>query len=345
MLNITLLAIDIAKSVFQLHGLDAKGKCIFKKRVKREQLLKEISKLPKCTIAMEACGTSHYWARTFVELGFEVRLISPQYVKPFVKTNKNDRNDAAAIAEAASRPSMHFVSIKSEEKQVVQAIHRRRSLQVKQRTALINQIRGLLAEFGICVPAKVSSVGKTLVEYMDEELHPNVSPKLRLLCEDMYEELNLLNEKVKRYDKLINQVVVENPLIQEIMKLDGVGAIGATMTWVSIGDNPFVYKNGRQYSASVGLAPRQHSSGDKVKLGSISKRGDKYLRQLLIHGARTVVWRSSKDDTKSSEWVRNLVARRGFNIAVVAVANKTARNIWRTVADFCNENSLSACQA
>ena len=345
MTNVTLVGIDIAKTVFQLHAVNNKGECVFKKRLKREQLLSEISKLPACTIAMEACGTSQYWGRTFSTSGHQVKLISPQFVKPFVKTNKNDKNDAAAIVEAASRPSMHFVSIKSESKQVAQAIHRRRSLLVKQRTAAANHIRGILAEFGICIPQKITSLTKKLVELLDASLHPQFNLKLKLICQDVYDEIKELNAKIKLYDGEIKEMVLANPEIKKIMELEGVGPISATMAWIAIGDDPSVYKNGRQFSASVGLVPSQHSSGNKISLGRISKRGDRYLRQLLIHGARAIVCRAKKDDKPVYNWIRELIARRGFNIAVVAVANKSARKIWATLANYKSQQGLEAVAA
>lgn len=342
MTNITLLGIDIAKNIFQLHGVNKKGELVFKKRVKRAELFKEISKLTPCTIAMEACGTSHYWGRTFLKLGHQVKLISPQFVKPFVKTNKNDKNDAAAIVEAASRPSMHFVSIKSEEKQIAQSIHRRRSLLIKQRTALVNHIRGLLAEFGICIPQKINCLMQKLVELLDENLYPDFHVKLKILCQDIYDEIHALNAKIKSYDSLINEMVTENPEIKMIKNLKGVGPISATMAWIAIGDDPSAYKNGRQFSASIGLVPSQHSSGNKISLGRMSKRGDRYLRQLLIHGARSAIHSASKKDKPENQWIRELVSRRGFNIAAVAVANKTARNIWRLLANYKSQQDLQA---
>lgn len=345
MTNITLVGIDIAKSVFQLHAVNKKGECVFKKRVKRDHLLAEIAKIPPTTIAMEACGTSHYWARTFIKCGHQVKLISPQYVKPFVKTNKNDKNDSLAIVEAASRPSMHFVSVKSEEQQINQAIHRRRDALISERTKHANHIRGILAEFGISIPQKITCLLQKIIELLDDNLHPHFHAKLKLLCKDSYDAIKELNQKIKAYDKEIDAMVKANPEVQAIMELEGVGPVSATMAWITIGEDPSVYKNGRQFSASTGLVPSQHSSGNKIILGKISKRGDRYLRQLLIHGARNVVWRASKDDKPSHTWVRELVARRGFNIAVVAVANKSARNIWRTLRNYKSQQELKAVSA
>lgn len=337
MTNITLLAIDLAKTVFQLHGVDEKGNCVLKKRIKRDELLKTICSLAPAIVAMEACGSAHYWGRTFQQAtGCDIRIISPQFVKPFVKSNKNDKNDAEAIAEAALRPSMNFVSLKTETQQLVQSLNRRRALHIKNRTAAVNHIRGLLAEFGYCIPQKVTCLKQRLIELIDETLSPNCPSLLRELCKDCYQEILSFDEQVKSYDKKLQAIVKQIPQCGLLMELSGVGICSATQAWVNIGDNPFVFKNGRQFAASVGLVPRQYSSGNKQTLGKISKRGDKYLRQLLIHGARAVVWaiQKTKQDTKFSRWVNDLLERRGFNVTVVAIANKNARKIWRTLAEF-----------
>lgn len=332
--NTTLIAIDIAKSVFQLHGVDDKGNCVFKKRVNRNQLMEAVSLHAPCTIAMEACGTAHYWGRTFNSLRCDIKLISPQFVKPFVKSNKNDKNDAEAIAEAAMRPSMNFVSLKTQEQQLVQSLYRHRALLIKNRTALANHIRGLLAEFGIVISLTFKALKTKLIELTDASLHPDLPLLLIELCHDFYEELNQLDTSIATYDKKLKAVVKQKNACKALMALDGVGVVSAAAAWVAIGDNPRVYKNGRQFSASVGLVPRQFSSGNKQILGKISKRGDRYLRQLLIHGARTVVWQAQKKDTPFHQWVNQLVQRRGFNVAVVAIANKNARKIWHTLVDI-----------
>lgn len=328
--NITVLGIDLAKNVFQLHGSDATGKVILRKKLTRTKLVETIAKLEPCTIVMEACGGSSYWCRKFNALGHKSKLISPQFVKPFVKTNKSDRNDAEAICEAASRPTMRFVAPNTIEQQDIQAVHRIRSRLIGTRTALVNQIRGLLAEYGIIVAQGVNKIRKALPEIL-EDAENELTMLGRQLFSELSEELREQDEKIAIYDIKIEAIFKSNEQCQRVSKIDGIGQMTATAIVSAIGD-PSTFKNGRHFSAYLGLVPRQSSSGGKEKLLGISKRGDTYLRTLLIHGARSVVMHAKNKEDKRSLWINNLVARRGANRAAVAVANKNARIIWRLLA-------------
>ncbi len=326
MANVTLLGIDIAKNVFQLHGVDEKGNTVLTRRLSREKFVEFVAKLPSCMIVMEACSGANHWYRKFTALKHEVRLISPKFVKPFVKTNKNDRNDAEAICEAASRPSMRYVSPKTVAQEDIQALHRIRTRLVQERTALINQIRGLLTEYGITVPKGINKIKRALPEIL-EDAENELSHAGRHLFNDLHEEINVKDKKIKEYDIKLEALFKVNEFCQKIAEIEGIGVITATAIVAAIGD-PKVFKNGRHFAAFLGLVPKQCSSGNKQKLLSISKRGDTYIRTLLIHGGRNVVRHiGSKEDSKS-RWIRNIKERRGKNIAAVAVANKNARVIW-----------------
>lgn len=330
MSNITLLAIDLAKNVFQLHGCDEKGKTIQNKRLKRSQLMPFIANLPKCTIVMEACGSSHYWARKFQTYFHEVKLISPQHVKPFRKGQKNDKNDAEAIAEAASRPKAVFVSSKSIECQDIQSIHRIRQLFVKQQMMLACHIRGLLAEYGVIIPEGIHHLRKQLPAIISD--HENeLTDLIRKEFVTLYESLLTFKEKIAYYDKQIDQIAANNPLTRELMKLRGVGPKIATIMVADLGDGR-AFKRGRHYSANLGLVPKQYSSGDRRCLMGITKTGDSYVRQLLIHGARSVLVKIKDKDDKLSVWLKRIYAKGGANKAAVALANKNARVIWAIVS-------------
>lgn len=325
-MNISILGIDIAKNVFQLHGVDKSGKVTLKKRIYRESLLSYIANLESCTIAMEACSSSNYWYRRFTEQGHTVKLISPQYVKPYVKTNKNDACDAEAICEAAGRPNMRFVSAKNIEQQGIQSIHRVRERLIGNRTALVNQIRGLLAEHGIIAAKGIGHIRKQLPRIL-EETKNELTGSDRELFSDLYEELRNLDEKIGNYDKKLEYIFKNSPVCQKLAQIEGLGVISTTALIAAIGDAS-VFKNGRQMSAWLGLTPRQHSSGNKQVLLGISKRGDCYIRKLLVHGARAVVYRSRNKKDRRSEWINMLAERRGTNKTCVAVANKNVRIIW-----------------
>lgn len=324
--NITLLGIDLAKNVFQITGMDSKGNPVLRKKLTRTKLVETVANVPACTIVMEACGGSNHWCRKFSSLGHTTKLISPQFVKPFVKTNKNDRNDSEAICEAASRPTMRFVSPKSIEQEDIQAVHRIRTRLVAERTALINQIRGLLAEYGIVIPQGVHKVRQELPLIL-EDAENELTSFSRGLFADLYEELLDKNRRIEIYNDKINIIFKENDDCQRISKIEGVGPITATAIVATIG-NPNVFKNGRHFAAYLGLVPKQSSSGNKERLLGISKRGDNYVRSLLVHGGRSVVNRVATKDDARSKWLLALKLRRGANKAAVALANKNARIIW-----------------
>lgn len=325
-MDISVLGIDIAKNVYQLHGIDSRGKPLLKKKVRRGELLNFLTTINPTRVVMEACGGANYWSRAIERLGHEVNLISPQFVKPFVKTNKNDANDAQAICEAASRESMHYVSAKSIEQQDIQAIHRVRERIIKNRTALSNQIRGLLAEYGVVLPKGLSQIRGQLMSILEDGSN-ELSTRGRALFKELYDEFLIVDKQVLFYDKQLEELFSENPLCKRLSEIEGLGVISSTALVSSIGD-PKVFKNGRQLSAWLGLTPKQHSSGGKTVLLGISKRGDCYLRKLLVHGARAVVYRARSKTDERSMWVNAIASRRGFNKACIAVANKNARIVW-----------------
>lgn len=330
MTDITLLGIDLAKNVFQLHGVDEKGNPMLRKRLTRAKLTETVAQLPACTIVMEACSGANYWCRKFTSLGHKTKLISPQFVKPFVKGNKTDRNDSEAICEAASRPSMRFVSPKSVEQEDMQAVHRIRSRLIAERTALVNQIRGLLTEYGVIIAQGIHNVRRSLPEIL-EDAENELSFTGRELFSDLQEELLEIDKRIKIYDAKIDAIFKSNEACQRISKIEGIGPISATAIIAAIGD-PKVFKNGRHFSAFLGLVPKQSSSGNKERLLGISKRGDTYMRGLLIHGGRSVVRCIGIKDDPRSKWIATIKERRGTNRAAVAVANKNARIIWAMLA-------------
>ena len=328
MKKVTLLGIDIAKEIFQLHGVDASGKAFLKKKLKRAQLLESIAQMKSCTIVMEACGGSHYWAREFKKLGHEVKLISPQYVKPYVRGNKNDRNDAEAIAEAASRPRMNFVPINDEAEQDVRSVHRVRSRLVSERTALVNEIRGLLYEYGIFHAKGITKIENFLAEVSgDTENKFKLTAIMRELCIEIYDELTEINKRIEKCNRKLEAIANTNVICQNLLTIPGVGILTATILFTVLSD-PTAFKNGRHFAAYLGLVPRQHSSGGKDKLFGISKRGDSYIRSMLIHGGRSVVKNASKKNDDRSQWVSKLLDRAAYNCTAVAVANKNARVAW-----------------
>ena len=329
MKNIKVLGIDLAKNVFQLHGANAKGKCVLRKRLTRQKLTEYLSTLPECVIGIEACTGAHYWARTFKSMCHTVKIMPPQFVKPYVKSNKTDRNDAEGICEAVTRPGMRFVPIKNLEQQDVLLLHRARELAVKQRTAQANQIRGLLSEYGVIIPKGISHISKLPI--ILEENAEKLTPMARNIFNELYEQFKHFDIQVACYEKKICHSAKHNPLCREVMKIEGVGPLTASATVATIGDAT-VFKNGREVSAWLGLVPKQHSSGNKIRLGGITKRGDRYVRKLLIHGARAEVNVCDNKKDKKSLWLTDKKKRCGFNKATVALANKNARMIWAIMA-------------
>ncbi|WP_158907480.1 IS110 family transposase [Burkholderia sp. L27(2015)] len=322
-MEIDILGIDLAKHVFQLHGAERSGRAVHRSKVGRGALIETVHKLRPRIVAMEACSSAHHWARRFIALGIEVRLISPQYVSPFVKTNKNDRNDAEAIVEAVSRPTMRFVSIKSVEQEDIQAVHRMRAILVRQRTAIINQIRGLLAERGL-VTARSPQAFKRAIPISLGNEGSELTAFCQALLTEMLQHLQALEARIHWLEVSIKEFVKNSELCRKITAVEGVGPLTATAIVGAIGDAK-QFSNGRHLAAWLGLVPRQYSSGGKARLQGISKRGDTYLRTLLIHGARTVLQYAGAKTDKRSRWLQQLIARRGYNCAAVALANKNAR--------------------
>ena len=320
---IKVIGIDLAKNSFHVHGVNQAGHKVMSKKMSRQNLKTFMMNLPPCLVGMEACGGAHYWARLLCSWGHQVKLIAPQFVKPFVKSNKNDAIDAEAICEAIQRPNMRFIAIKTTAQQDVLAIHRMRSLVVGQRTALVNQIRGLLQEFGIVIPKGRRHVNQYLPRIL-EDAENGLSGLFREALHGLYRDLSHFDQRVVDYDDRIDQMAQVDEQAQRLMTIPGVGPKVATALLGAIGDIS-AFKNGRELAAWLGLVPRQCSTGGKSTLLGISKRGDVYIRKLLIHGSRSVLnWVDRKDD-RTSLWAKELKARRHKNIASVALANRIVR--------------------
>ena len=324
--KISVLGMDIATRVLHVVGMADTGHVVLRKRLARGELLPFIAQLPPLRIGMEACGSAHYWARRFREHGHDVRLIAPQFIKAYVKSPKNDARDAEAICEAVTRPTMRFVPIKRVEQQDLQALHRVRERLIKARTALVNEIRGLLSEYGMIVPQGITKFRRLIVPTL-EAGQAQLTPCSRELFRQLYEELLALDQRLASYDEQLTAIGQAHPECQRLQTIPGIGPVTATALIAAIGDAT-QFKNGRQLTAWLGLVPREHSTGGKPRLLGISKRGDVYLRTLLVHGARTILrWVDTKSDDRS-RWLRALIARRGKNRAAVAFANKNARIVW-----------------
>ena len=324
MITMTRMGIDLAKHIFQVHGVDDSGRTILRRRVSRTQLRSFVAQLRPCLVGMEACGSAHYWARELRALGHDVRLIAPQFVAPYRKNEKNDGNDAEAICEAVGRPHMRFVPVKDIEQQAVLTVHRARQLLVAERTAVVNQTRGLLAEYGLIVPAGVGALRRAWATLLERAELPTLA---REVFADLADRMRALDERIAAYDRRMAQLARQTEPAQRLMQVPGVGPVTATALVATVG-NAHTFKNGRQLAAWLGLVPRQHSSGGRRRLGRITKRGDVYLRTLLIHGARAVLRHLGRRTDATSRWVMALQARRGFNKAVVALAAKQARILW-----------------
>lgn len=324
--EIKVVGIDLAKRSFHLYGEDKCGKKVKSKKFSRKKLQSFMMNLVPCLVAMEACGSSHYWARLFRSYGHEVKLIAPQFVKPFVKSNKNDAADAEAICEAVQRPNMRFVAIKEPHQQDIQSIHRMRSLAVARRTAQVNQIRGLLLEYGIEIPVGRKKVLERLPGILEDGSN-GLSDFFRKELFLLSQELQHLDHRVESYDRKIKQLAHSDERTKRLLTIPGIGPQIATALMAAIG-NVDAFKNGRELAAWLGLVPRQCSTGGKSVLLGISKRGDVYLRQLLIHGARSVIRYVDGKDDSTSRWAKALKQRRHHNIAIVAMANKMARTAF-----------------
>jgi transposase len=329
-MNITTVGIDLAKSVFQVHGVDARGKAVLRKALKRGEMMKFFAKLLPCLIGMEACGSAHFWARKLCELGHTVKLMAPQFVKPYVKTNKNDARDAEAICEAVARPNMRFVPVKSIEQQALLGLHRARQGFVAARTAQANQLRGLLSEFGLVVPKGIKHLDRQIPGIL-EDAENGLTSTSRELFSRLFSHFRELDRQVHELELQINAWHRQNAASQRLEKIPGIGPITATALVASIGQAA-TFENGRQLAAWLGLVPRQHSSGGQERLLGISKRGDTYLRTLLIHGARSVLLSMKRRAEHAEGWLARLAQRRNPNIAAVALANKNARIVWALLA-------------
>lgn len=328
MKQISILSIDLAKNSFQLQGNDARGNWILRKKLNRKQLIPFVANLTRCTIAMEACGGAHYWGRIFQSLGHDIRIMAPQFVKPYIGTQKNDVADADGIAEAASRPKVRSVELKTIDQQVIQSIHRVREDAIDHKRRLGNRLHGLLMEFGIVFGQGASALNKQMVQILSSDM--DFPPPLLAILRSTYEQWCQAGDLIKGFDRELKQIAHQNKRIKNLIHLRGIGTIVGTAMHVNLGTGN-QFKNGRQYSASLGIVPKQHSTGGKPLLLGITKVGDKYLRKQLIHGARSVVNQAEKR-TESNDpldrWINQLLSRKTKNKVVVAVANKIARMAW-----------------
>lgn len=322
-----LIGIDLGKHSFHLHGQDKLGREVFRKKLSRQQMMTLSGNLPACTVVMEACAGAHFVARQLMAMGHEAKLISPQFVRPFVKGNKNDFVDAEAICEAASRPSMRFVSPKTEAQQTLSVLHRLRESLVRDRTKTANQMHGFLLEFGISLP-KGLAIMKRLASILAEHELP---VRLTVLLQRLHEHFCYLDEQIKALDKELASQLADDDLGSRLLSLPCVGPITASLLAVEVGDGQ-QYKCSRDFAASVGLVPRQYSTGGRANLLGISKRGDKHLRQLLVQCARVYMQRLEHQKGALADWVRSLLGRRHSNVVACALANKLARIAWALAA-------------
>lgn len=325
-MTIVTIGLDLAKNVFQVHGVDERGIAVLRKQLKRDQVATFFAQLKPCLVGIEACGGAHYWAAKLGALGHRVKMMAPQFVKPYVKTNKNDALDAEAICEAVTRPNMHFVSVKSPEQQSVMSLHTARESFVHARTAQANQIRGLLIEFGHIVPQGIHHIYARVPEVI-EDAGNELPGRFRLLMDRLLQNLKVLDRQVQ---ELENEIVLwhrTSEVSRRLETIPGIGPITASALAASAGD-PSNFKNARQFAAWIGLVPHQNSSGGKTRLLGISKRGNTYLRTLLVHGGRAMVQLARTRAERADSWLGRLVARRHHNIAAVAMANKNARLAW-----------------
>jgi transposase len=332
--KITTVGIDLAKSVFSLHGVDETGRMALRRTVRRDKLMEAVAALSPCVIGMEACSGAHEWGRQFQKLGHTVRLMAPKFVAPYRKSGKNDGNDAEAICEAVTRPNMRFVSVKSLEQQALLAMHRVRQGFVVERTATINRLRGVLCEFGVVLPLRSVTVRRQAAAAAE-----NLPELARRAIGDLLEQLRLLDERIGGYDRQIEAQARLCEPAQRLMEIRGIGPTTALAIVATVG-NAGEFKNGRQFAAWIGLTPSQHSTGGKPRLGHISKRGDAYLRNLLVQGARSVLNSAGGHQDRMSRWILELQPRRGYYRTLVAIANKNARIAWALLAK--NETLRSA---
>ena len=325
-MQITTIGLDTAKNLFQVHGADAQGRPVLKRKLARGKVLEFFATLPRCLVGLEACAAAHYWARELTKLGHEVRLMPPQYVRAYVKTNKHDAADAEACCEAVTRPGMRFVPVKGEDQQSLLMLHRVREQLLKQRTATINALRAHLAEFGIVAAQRQMGLRELLAVVADPE-DQRVPPLARELLQVLAEHLRGLEERMAELDRRLVEAARGDAACARLAAVPGIGPVIATALVATVGDAK-AFASGRHLAAWAGLVPRQHSSGGKERLLGISKRGDSYLRRQLMHGARALVKVSKGREGKPWAWIDGLLARRPFNVVVAAVANKLARIAW-----------------
>lgn len=338
-MQVSTLGIDLAKNVFQLHGVDHNGKTSLKMKLTRAKLIPFLMQLEPCLIGMEACASSHHFARVLSSFGHQVKLIPPQYVKPYVKTNKTDAADAEAICEAVTRPNMRFVQIKTAEQQAVLALHTERDILVRERVACINSLRAMLAEFGIIMPVGQGAFNKGIPDIL-EDGENTLSPFVRRSVSRQFGHIYALADQITLIEQELSSWAKSQPACQRVAKVPGVGLMTSTYLVASIG-NGQQFHSAKQFSAWLGLTPREHSSGGKQRLGSISKRGDRYFRYLLVHGARAVAAVINRHQ-EDMPWLDALLKRKNYNIAVVAQASKTARILWSMLVHETEYRPLSA---
>jgi len=324
--KVTTVGIDLAKNTFSLHGVDASGQVVLRKTVSRARLMVVVTQLAPCTVGMEACSGAHEWARRFQAAGHTVKIMAPKFVVPYRRSGKNDGNDAEAICEAVQRPSMRFVPIKSVEQQAILAMHRVRQGFIEERTATINRVRGLLAEFGTVLPQRAAEVRRGAAAAAEA-----LPPLARHAVEDLMSHLAGLDERIKSYDRELESLARSSETVQRLMTVPGVGPLGALATVATVG-HAHEFRDGRQFAAWLGLVPRQWSTGGKPRLGRITKHGDAYLRTLLIMGARAALQMAAGRGDRLSRWAIALKERRGYHRAVVALAAKNARILWAMLA-------------
>ena len=329
-MKVTTVGLDLAKNVYSVHGVDEHGKVVVKRQLSRAKLLEFFAPLSPSLVGMEACSGAHHWAREIEKLGHRVGIMASRFVRPYRKSEKNDGNDAEAICEAVGRPTMRFVPVKSLEQQAVLVLHRVRQGLTAERTAAINQLRGLLAEFGIVLPKGRHQLRAGIGDVLENA--ENTIPGLaRLALTDLNERIGELDQRILAYDRQLEMLARESEPARRLQQIPGIGPITATALVASVGDAK-IFKNGRQFAAWLGLVPRQHSTGGKVRLGRISKRGDLYLRMLLIHGSRAVLFRTKDKSDRLMRWAEALRARRGTRKAAVALAARNARIAWVLLA-------------
>lgn len=329
-MNVTTIGVDLAKNSFSVHGVDARGKPVFHKTLSRAKLMLFLAQQPPCLVGMEACSGAHHWGRQLQSVGHRVGVMASRFVAPYRKGGKNDGNDAEAICEAVGRPGMRFVPVKSAEQQALLCLHRIRQGLIRERTATINQLRGLLSEFGFIMPTGRYSAQQHLPEILEDA--ENGLPALaRRLLHDVYLRLRSMNEQILTYDRELEHWARDSEVASRLMTIPGVGAVTATAMVASVGDAK-QFRNGRQFAAWLGLTPRQYTTGGKVRLGRITKQGDVYLRTLLIHGTRAVLAMLKDKQDRLSVWTRAVIARRGYKRAAVALAAKNARILWVLMA-------------